>query len=339
MPLPARVKFLPFSALGLPNVNQSCKLARICPWQSRAGAQFCSHHPWLPQPLPDGAGRGTRYPTKHADGHLLTTHPYPILVMKTPLLTWLAAGLLTLPAAALAQVTVGLPVMPERAVLGGPPQPTEPPAAAPTKALAQLRQLPAATLGLLPPQELAQRLAPQPTLIFRADIAALATARPVVGRPLVVLTLPADTPGVPAGGAALGQRLKLGTAAGEQLVAVAQAAAAGSHTLIVSATRLAGPAVYVYGLEHATEPDPAFTALTQLHLQATRELAEQVAGLQQQVAELQRRLTASQRLAGELLLDHDKISELQQQLKYLQSQQAALSSGERPRRVLGWGVD
>jgi|GEM_PF-4141723 len=281
--------------------------------------------------------------------------------MKTIRFTWLLAGLLTLSGAALAQsssldanspLTAGGPALPavapgERPVLGGPPQlqaaTAEPSEAADLTQLRQL-QLPAAGQSAqLPLAELA-RLLPQcvhPLASFRPDIATLATAAPVPGsHGLVALTCPLGAAGVPAGGATSGQRLKLLTPSGEQLVAVARPAAAGSCSLVVrAAPGLAGQTVFVVGLEHPAEQAPDYQALALLQLRATQQLAQALLAVQQQLAALRSQLAATQKLNGELLLDHAKQEDLRQQLNALQSQQAAAFSTGRPRRIIGWQAD
>jgi hypothetical protein len=181
-----------------------------------------------------------------------------------------------------------------------------------------------------------------PLASFRLDIAVLATAVAVPGSPgLVALTWPLGASAVPAGGATPGQRLKLLTTSGEQLVTVARPAAAGTRSLVVSAAgRLAGHPVFVAGLEHPAEQVVDYAALALLELNTTQQLAQQLATVQQQLNALHRQLDATQKLNGELLLDHAKQEDLRQQLNLLQSQQAATSfSGGRSRRTLGWLVD
>lgn len=277
--------------------------------------------------------------------------------METTCFTWLLAGLLALSGPALAQHSSGNSGAPliaggpaalpaERPVLGGPPQPAAATLPAETTDLAQLRELPLPAAGQaaqLPLAELA-RLFPQcvhARASSRPDIAALATAAAVPGsHGLVALTYPLGTAGVPAGGATPGQRLKLLTANGEQLVAVARPAAAGSRLLVVSAAPgLASQPVLVVGPEHPAEPALDYEALALLGLRTTQQLAQQLATVQQQLVALRSQLVAIQKLNGELLLDHASQEELRQQLNALQSQQAATFSSGRSRRIIGWPAD
>ena len=280
--------------------------------------------------------------------------------METTRFAWLLAGLLTLSGTALAQdssrdtgapLTAGAASLPaaafaERPVLGGPPQPATATAPGEAADLARLRQLqlPAAgQVAQLPPAELA-RLFPQcvhSLASFRPDIAALATAAAVPGSPgLVALTCFLGAAGVPKGGATPGQQLKILTNNGEQLVTVARPAAAGSRLLVVSAAPgLAGKPVFVVGLEHPAEQALDYEALALLGLSTTQQLAQELASVEQQLAALRSQLTATQKLNGELLLDHAKQEDLRQQLNVLQSQQAAAYSGSRSRRLIGWQAD
>lgn len=278
--------------------------------------------------------------------------------MKPTYLVWLATSLLALPATTQAQTTsASLPLTAggatsqptaiastPRAILGGPPQPvitvTEPSERAD---LALLRQLPLLSDGQLLPAELA-RIFPQgvrPLVGFRQDIAAVATATAVAGsRTLVALALPPHLPGVPASGAAPGQRLKLLTASGEQVVAVARPAAAGSHVLVVSAQpSLAGRPVFVVGLEHTAEQAIDYQVLALLSLGATQQLAQQLATVQQQVAALRSQLTAAQQVTSALLLDHAEQESLKQRLNLLLSQQAAAFSAAHQGRGISWLAD
>lgn len=286
--------------------------------------------------------------------------------MKTTHFAWLAAGLLTLSGTALAQttglhassqLTAGGPLpqpapAPEgacpRPVLGGPPQPA-PDAAEPSAPadLALLQQLPLAADGPPTPPPLPAELARvfprgvRPVAGFRPDIAALATAKAIVGnRGLVTLALPLGGAGVLADGATPGQRLKLLTPAGERLVAVARPAAAGSHLLVVSAAPgLVGQPVFVVGLEHPTEPALDYEALALLGLRATQQLAQQLVAVQQQLVALRSQLAAAQQVNSALLLDHAEQEDLKQQLSLLQSQQAAAFSVARQHRGAGWLTD
>lgn len=279
--------------------------------------------------------------------------------METTRFARLLAGLLALSGTALAQspsrnadsaLTASGAVLPaatpaERPVLGGPPQPLATAEPSEPANLARLRQLPLLTAGQpaqLPPAELA-RLFPQcvhQLASFRPDIAALAKAAAVPGsHGLVALTCALGAAGVPAGGATPGQRLKLLTASGELLVAVARPAAAGSCSLVVGkAPGLAGQTVFVVGLEHPAEQAPDYEALTLLGLSTTQQLAQELRAMQQQLAALRSQLAATQKLNGELLLDQAKQEDLRQQLNMLQSQLAAYSNG-RPRRGAGWLAD
>lgn len=182
----------------------------------------------------------------------------------------------------------------------------------------------------------------RPLARFRPDIAALATATTIVGTRggLLALTLPLGSAGVPAAGAAAGQRLKLLTSAGEQVVLVARPAAAGSRTVTVSGGGGSlGRVVWVVGLEHPAGAAVDYEALAALSLRTTQQLAQQLASVQQQLAALRSKVAATQRLNGELLLDHAEQADLRQQLHLLQSQQAATFSAGRPRRALGWAAD
>lgn len=256
--------------------------------------------------------------------------------MKHTYLPWLVAGLLAAPLGGWAQALAAAPASPPPMV-GGPPQPPYPTAAAPTQVssanlalVAQLRhvleQAPSRQPALLAELEQVAPQTVQRQASFRPDIMALATPAAVAGSPwLHTLTLAPGAAGVPAGGAMAGQRLRLLGATGEVLVLVARPAAPGSRVLLVKGAVDRGP-VFVFGLEQPAVPTLNYEALVSVGLQATQALAEQVQALQQQLADLQQQLTAARQLNGRLLQDQLDIQDLKQQLNLLQSQQAATFS-------------
>jgi hypothetical protein len=145
---------------------------------------------------------------------------------------------------------------------------------------------------------------------FLPDIYAPATAAQALpGDSLLLLTLPA---GLPAGGAAAGQRIRLLGETQSVVATVARPAVAGSRTLAVRrAQALAGKPLFVYGLEHTDVRAVDYEALSMLNVSATQELARKVAALEKQNTALAAR-------AAQAAADHADLQTLKEQLAKLQ---------------------